>query len=138
MRSMAKDEPIAFVVVTPQRQVLEQTADFVVVPAHDGELGVLANRAPLMCELGVGHMRYRKGKTTGRIFIEGGFAQILANNVIVLTDCALPAEEITEETVAEAERALGAVAGRTPEAMEARRRAKQRVRVLRSLKRTPH
>jgi len=74
---VAEDRPIKFVVVTPERKVLEQTADAVVIPAHDGELGILRDRAPLMCELGIGQMRYQKGGATRRLFIDGGFAQVL-------------------------------------------------------------
>ena len=130
---MAKDKTIRFVVVTPERQVLQQTADAVVIPAHDGELGILFDRAPLMCELGIGQMRYRQGGAVRRLFIDGGFAQVYANNVTVLTEHAAPAEEITDETIAAAEHSIEAITGRTLEANEARRQAQRRLRLLRHL-----
>jgi F-type H+-transporting ATPase subunit epsilon len=36
------------VVVTPERAVLDEPADFVALPMYDGELGVLPGRAPLI------------------------------------------------------------------------------------------
>ena len=131
---MAKDKTIKFVVVTAERQVLEETADAIVIPAHDGELGILFDRAALMCELGIGQMRYQKGGATRRLFINGGFAQVLNNNVTVLTDNAAPAEEISDEMIADAERSSGELSGRTSETLEAHRRAQRRISVLRKLR----
>jgi F-type H+-transporting ATPase subunit epsilon len=130
---MPKEKSIKFVVVTPERRVLEETADAVVIPAHDGELGILWDRAPLMCELGIGQMGYRKGGATRRLFIDGGFAQVLDNNVTVLTEHAAPAEEITAEVVAEAERSAAELPGKTLAEVEARGRAKHRAGILRGL-----
>jgi F-type H+-transporting ATPase subunit epsilon len=133
---MAKDKTVKFVVVTPERQIVEDTADSIVIPAHDGELGILVDRAPLMCELGIGQMRYRKEGASRRLFIDGGFAQVYANNVTVLTEHATPAEEITKEMVADAERAVSEAGGKTVEEVEARRLATRRLGVLRSLQGT--
>ena len=133
---MAKDKILNFVVVTPEKQVVEETADSVVIPAHDGELGILPDRAPLMCELGIGQMRYRKGTETRRLFIDGGFAQVYANNVTVLTEHGAAAEDVSNEMIAGAERAVSEVGGRTLEDVEARRRAARRLSSLRKLQRT--
>ena len=64
------------VVVTPDRALLDQTADFVALPMYDGELGVLRGRSPLIGRLGCGELRIRKGKEVQRFFVDGGFAQI--------------------------------------------------------------
>ena len=131
---MAKSNEIQFVVITPERQVIEQKTSSVVFTAHDGELGVLSGRAPLMCELGVGQLRYESGGHAHRIFIDGGFAQVLENTVTVLTQQAMPIEEITGETVATAEHALEELRGTDVSTLEDRQRAQQRLRVLRSLR----
>jgi F-type H+-transporting ATPase subunit epsilon len=130
---MAKDRTIQFVVVTPERQVVEDTADSVVIPAHDGELGVLTMRAPLMCELGIGQMRYRKAGQTRRVFIDGGFAQVHDDHVTILTEHAAPAENITGEMIAQAEKAVDEIEGTSPDAVEARGKANRRAAVLRGL-----
>lgn len=131
---MAKEKTLNFVVVTPEKQVVEDSADSVVIPAHDGELGILSDRAPLMCELGIGQMRYRKGGVSHRLFIDGGFAQVHDNHVTVLTEHAAPAGKITDEMIASAESSVAEVSGQTIEANEARQKARRRVSVLRELK----
>lgn len=131
--AMPRQKTLKFVVVTPEKQVLEETADSIVIPMHDGELGILPDRAPLMCELGIGQMRYQKAGRTHRLYIDGGFAQVLGNHVTVLTEHAAPAEEITDEMIAEAERKAADEKAHTQEAVAARRRAKRRASTLRNL-----
>lgn len=125
---MAKHKDIRLMVVTPERQVLDESVDSVVIPAHDGELGILRNRAALMCELGVGQLRYTAGSRTERLFIDGGFAQVHANEVTVLTERSCTPAEITEAMIAEADSAPPDPDGR----------ARRRAGVLRSLKPDPY
>jgi F-type H+-transporting ATPase subunit epsilon len=82
------------VVVTPEKTVLEQAADFVALPLFDGELGVLPGRSPLIGRLGYGELRIKDGETTRRYFVEGGFAQVRDDVVTVLTSRAVAAEKI--------------------------------------------
>lgn len=131
---MAKDKQIDVVVITPERQVLEETADEVVIPAHDGELGVLNLRSPLMCELGIGQLRYSQDGKTHRVFIEGGFAQVLENHVTLLTSRALPTEYVTPEVIAAAEHDIQSHQGTEPDTLVARERAQRRLSVLRGLR----
>src|SRR6185503_9528528 len=64
------------VVVTPERAVLDEPAEFVVLPMIDGELGVLPRHAPLVGRLGKGQLRITQPGDTKKILnIEGGFAQ---------------------------------------------------------------
>ena len=122
------------VVVTPDRALLDQTADFVALPMYDGELGVLRGRSPLIGRLGCGELRIRKGKEVQRFFVDGGFAQIKDNVVTVLTPRALKPKEINAD---EARRALAATGegALTPQAQEARLKAQVRARAqLRVLK----
>ena len=67
------------VVVTPEKAVLDEAADFVAVPMFDGELGVLPGRAPLIGRLGYGELRIRRGMDVRRFFVDGGFVQVRAN-----------------------------------------------------------
>ena len=62
------------VVVTPEKAVLDATAEMVILPMYDGELGVLPGRAPLIGRLGFGELRLREGEVTRRYFVDGGFA----------------------------------------------------------------
>jgi F-type H+-transporting ATPase subunit epsilon len=115
------------VVVTPERALLDEPADFVALPLYDGELGVLPGRAPLIGRLGCGELRLRRGDATRRYFVDGGFAQVRDNAVTVLTQRALKAEEID---VAAAEQALqqAPAAATEPDAAEKQRKAQERAR----------
>jgi F-type H+-transporting ATPase subunit epsilon len=115
------------VVVTPERAVLDASVEFVALPMYDGELGVLPGRAPLIGRLGYGELRTRRGNETRRFYVDGGFAQVRANVVTVLTPRALPAEEINLEA---ANRMLQepAAAVATQEAQESRSKNQARAR----------
>jgi F-type H+-transporting ATPase subunit epsilon len=121
------DKSLQCVVVTPERELLDQSADFVVLPMYDGELGVLPGRAPLIGRLGAGEMRITANNQTQRYYVDGGFAQVRANVVTVLTDRALRPQEIN---VAAAERMLHEKPhdGLTPAAMEPLYKNQQRAR----------
>ncbi len=130
----ASDKQVDLVLITPERQVLEERVSAVVVPAHDGELGVLHDRGPLMCELGVGQLRYTQSGQTRRIFVDGGFAQVYDNHVTVLTSRAVPADQIDADMVRAAEETAGREYGPSDEDVEDRQRAQQRASTLRRLR----
>jgi F-type H+-transporting ATPase subunit epsilon len=115
------------VVVTPERAVLDEAVDFVALPMYDGELGVLPGRAALIGRLGFGELRTVKGNTTQRFYVDGGFAQVRANVVTVLTPRALRAEEIKLSTAQEALEAAQ-VPGKEPTDQERQLKAQQRAR----------
>jgi F-type H+-transporting ATPase subunit epsilon len=81
-------------VVTPERTVLDESAEFVAVPLFDGELGILPGRAPLIGRLGAGELRTTSGGVTRRYFVDGGFVQVRDNLVTILTSRAMPAREL--------------------------------------------
>jgi F-type H+-transporting ATPase subunit epsilon len=126
----ADDKTVQCVVVTPERAVLDEPADFVALPMYDGELGVAPGRAPLIGRLGYGELRLRRGTETQRYFVDGGFAQVRADVVTVLTPRALRVDEINP---AEAEQALTtAMSVQVPEEREkAQNRARAQLRLAR-------
>ncbi len=81
-------------VITPDREVLDTDATFVVLPAHDGEIGILKGRAPLVCKLGIGILKVDTPSAQNRLFVDGGFAQVLNDEVTVLTAQALAPEQV--------------------------------------------
>ncbi|HEY7313174.1 MAG TPA: ATP synthase F1 subunit epsilon [Gemmataceae bacterium] len=115
------------VVVTPERAVIDEAADFVAVPMFDGELGVLPGRAPLIGRLGYGELRIRRGTQTRRFFVDGGFVQVRANTITVLTARAMRAEDIDTSAVTHALQAALAPAPNA-QAREAQVKAQERAR----------
>jgi F-type H+-transporting ATPase subunit epsilon len=115
------------VVVTPERAVVDEEADFIALPLYDGELGVLPGRTPLIGRLGPGELRLRLGQQTQRYFVDGGFAQVRANTVTVLTPRAVKAEEIDATAARDALQAALAPAA-TPQARDEQIKAQDRAR----------
>ena len=111
------------IIVTPERTVLEQTADFVVVTLFDGEIGVLPRHTPFIGRLGFGEMRVTQADKTDRYYVEGGFVEALEDVVTVLTGRAVLASEIDEAVAMEQLSAARAKPGNTPELMAIRDRA---------------
>jgi len=94
---MAPSDTFTCSIITPERQVLECDARFVAFPAHDGEMGILRHRAPLLCRLGIGLMRMEGPEGSQVLFIDGGFAQMAQNRLTILTEQAATPEEIDIE-----------------------------------------
>jgi len=86
---------VRVVVVTPEKAVLDEIAEMVILPMFDGELGVMHGRAPLIGRLGAGELRLKTGGAVKRYFIEAGFVQVRSNVVTVLTSKAEEAAKIT-------------------------------------------
>jgi F-type H+-transporting ATPase subunit epsilon len=94
---------ISLTVVTRERKFIEVDVDEVVLPASDGEIGVLPGHTPLLTTLRIGVLRYRAGSTVERIVISWGFAEVLPDRVIVLAERGVLPSEI-DMAAAEAER----------------------------------
>jgi len=89
------------VVVTPEKAVVDQEVDSLVIPLFDGEMGILPRRAPLVSKLGNGSLRLMNGSTEIIYFIEGGTVQLAKNVVTLLTP---RATEVTSLDVASAKK----------------------------------
>ena len=110
-------------VVTPERTIYDQPAEFVAMTLYDGEIGIAAGHTPLIGRLGYGEMRVRReGEHVDRYYIEGGFVEVLDDVVSVLTQRAIPAGEI--DAAVAREQLLSAQSRRavTPEAVATRDR----------------
>jgi F-type H+-transporting ATPase subunit epsilon len=114
------------VVVTPEKAFLDETAEMVVLPMYDGELGVLPGRSPIIGRLGAGELRLKTAGVVKRLFVEAGFVQVRSNVVTVLTAKARPAAEVTTEMAEQARAEAEALP--TTNAVERANKAKARDR----------
>jgi F-type H+-transporting ATPase subunit epsilon len=73
-------------VISPERTVFDGTADQVVAPAWDGEVGILRGHAPMLVLLGDGEVRIRAGGQDQRFRITGGFLQVVDDKVTILSE----------------------------------------------------
>src|SRR2546421_2237475 len=107
-------DSIALVIVTPEKQLLQQNVADVQMPGENGYLGILPGHAPLMTELGIGELSYHDsgGKERAHIAIIRGFAEVLPERVTILAETAERAEEIdlqrAKDALARAEKRLAA------------------------------
>jgi F-type H+-transporting ATPase subunit epsilon len=117
--------------VTPETQLFDDSATGVILPAHDGMVGIETNRAPALMKLGSGPLTiHQSGKPDTVYFIDGGVAQMKDNKLTILTDMAQePAKidvEFAKKELAELEKGefLGEAAGKL------RARRSQRARAM--------
>ncbi len=120
--------PLHCRVITPERTLCHQVADFVVVTLEDGELGIAPGHTPLVARLGCGELRIQGADGLQRFYADGGFLEVVRGEVCVLTPRAVPAAELDEEVIQEQIQAAQSRAARTPEAFLARDQALLRSR----------
>jgi F-type H+-transporting ATPase subunit epsilon len=87
-------ETIQLEIVTPERLVVNDTAEYIEIPGKTGYLGVLPGHAPLITEIAVGEISYTNAGKTKRLAVAWGFAEVLQNKVTILAETAEKAEEI--------------------------------------------
>jgi F-type H+-transporting ATPase subunit epsilon len=86
-------------IVTPEQQVLDESVEQAILPAHDGLIGILTDRAPLLVRLGVGPLRVDLAGGQQRHFLlDGGVAEMKDNKLTVLSTFARPASELDAQT----------------------------------------
>ena len=110
---MPLPESIHLEVVTPERRLVNEVVDEVVLPGSEGSLGVLPGHTPLLTTLGIGWLMYRRGDLKRYLAIAWGFSEVLPDRVNVLAEIAERAEAIDRERARKARnRALERLRGR--------------------------
>lgn len=89
-------------IVTPDRQVVDDVAEEVQLPGRNGYLGIRPLHAPLITELAIGEISYRKGSQTFYLAVAWGFAEVLPHKVTVLAEVAERPNEIDVERARQA------------------------------------
>jgi F-type H+-transporting ATPase subunit epsilon len=118
-------------IVTPQGPALDIEARSIMLPAHDGLIGVLPGHAPLLTQLIPGVVRYTdQDNHRGFMFVSGGFAQIAQDELLILAEEALTREQTAVSYPQQQLLDARAMPARTAAQVEARDRAMQRARQL--------
>jgi F-type H+-transporting ATPase subunit epsilon len=81
-------------IVTPEKKVVDTTAEEVQIPGKNGYIGVLPGHAPLITELSVGEIIFRENSVEQRLAVASGFAEVLPNKVTILAESAERPSEI--------------------------------------------
>jgi len=94
--------------IDPTGKLLNCQATSVVLPAHDGQLGILCDHMPMLCQLGLGIMKVtpapiEQSKETSQgdlfFFIDGGSALVAQNTVTVIAYDALALRDVKTEQI---------------------------------------
>ncbi len=88
-------DKLTFELVSPERLLLSVEAEMVTVPGAEGDFGVLPGHAPMISGLRPGVIEVT-GTEAGdeRIFVAGGVAEIVADQLVVLAEEAVPVSEL--------------------------------------------
>jgi F-type H+-transporting ATPase subunit epsilon len=109
-------ERVQFELVTPEKLLLSEMVEMVVVPGTEGNFGVLLGHAPLISTIRPGTIDIYQGQTVARrIFVVSGIAEVTPERCTVLADEALSPEELDRSGI-EAE--LQTVRGNLPSLRE--------------------
>ncbi|MEX0702245.1 MAG: F0F1 ATP synthase subunit epsilon [Planctomycetales bacterium] len=126
---------LRLVLVTPEKTLLDEPVQALRVPLYDGSAGIYPGRAPLIGRLGYGELRITDERGTRSYFVDGGFVQVKGDTVSLLTNRAVPANELN---AAEAEELLREALARVPhsdEEFQAKARDQHRARRMAALSR---
>ena len=86
---------LQFDLVSPERLILSEPVEMVIVPGVEGDFGALPEHSNLISLIRPGVLYvYRDGKQSERIFIGGGFAEVTGSGCTVLAEEAMPVAEI--------------------------------------------
>jgi len=116
--------------ITPEAIVLETSVTAAQVPAHDGLVGVLSHRQPLLAKLGTGILRLDTTTGSQRFMISGGYAQMKGEQLTILTTEAIPTSQVTPAMIGAEQAKLAAVTGSDLKAMDERQRLQGRIAAM--------
>lgn len=91
-------------VVTPEKVLLDEEADEVIIPTTSGEITVLPHHIPLVSQIAPGIMVIKKHGREEDMVIQGGFIQITDTVVRVLADYAVSGNDVSVAQAEEAKR----------------------------------
>ena len=83
---MSLPASLRLILVTPETTLLDEPVETLRFPLFDGQIGIIPGRAPLVGRLGYGELRIKTAKGEQSYFIDGGFVQVKAEIVSVLTN----------------------------------------------------
>ena len=93
-------DKVEFELVSPERLLVSQGVDMVVVPGEEGDFGVLPGHALFLSGVRPGVIEIYDGdKISDRIFVAGGFAEVTRKRCTVLAEEAVNLAEVERATV---------------------------------------
>ncbi|HIX20623.1 MAG TPA: ATP synthase F1 subunit epsilon [Candidatus Akkermansia intestinigallinarum] len=92
-----------FTIITPLRTALEADVSSINLRGVEGEMEILPGHTDLICAVDNGELTYRiTGGDEDSLFVGGGFMQVHADRILLVTDTALQADDINPDSIQEA------------------------------------
>ena len=127
------DTTLTCSIVTPEAAQDDVQISAAVLPAHDGEVGILPGHAPMLCNLGAGLFRYTPSNgQENTLFIEGGVCHVKGSVLTVLTKEAKLREDVTSEYAQGEFDKASALPKSSADEVEARNKAIKRATLLKA------
>ena len=89
-------------IVTPAEKTFSEEVDMVTLPGVEGEMGIYPDHIPLMTQIIAGEVVAKSGGKESYLAVGEGFVKVTGNNVSILTDMAIDADNIDEAKAEEA------------------------------------
>ncbi len=91
----------AFELVSPERLLMSQDVEMVIVPGAEGNIGVLARHAPMISTVrpGVIEIFGTRSAEAERVFVAGGFAEVTPDRCTVLAEEAVPVSDLDRSEI---------------------------------------
>ncbi len=126
-------DKVNFELVSPERVLVSSEFDMVVIPGGDGDFGVLPDHSPVISTIRAGVIDIHDGGSVAhRVFVSGGFAEVLPNRCTVLAEDASMVDDLDSETIS-AEIRECELDLRDAETDDVRQQAERRLVVLRAM-----
>ena len=130
---MALPTKLTLEIVTPDRALVQEEVDEVVVPGSEGDFGILPGHTPLLASLKVGELWYRQGQEKHYLAIAFGFAEVLPDRVTILAQIAERAHEIDVSRAEKAKREAEELLAKPPSVQSDMDFERARVAMMKSL-----
>jgi F-type H+-transporting ATPase subunit epsilon len=117
-------------IVTPDATVYSEDVEMVTLPGMEGQMGIYPQHVRLMTQLVPGELIVQKGGHDSFLAVGEGLVEITNDRVAIVTDMAVPAENIDE---AKAEEARQRAAARLREKLSSQEVASVNAALARSL-----
>lgn len=91
-------------IITPEKKVLSEEVDEVLVPTEKGQIGVLPHHINLVTKLSPGEIIIKSKNKENPIAVSGGFLEVNKDKVTILADYAEHSSEIDIEKAEQAQK----------------------------------
>ena len=91
---MEEEEKLNLEVVSPEKLILSKSVDMVTISGTEGDFGVLPGHAPIVSSIRPGILEIESNKEIQKMFIGGGFIEVLLDKVSILATEVFSSEDI--------------------------------------------